>query len=140
MSKHNYSQYSNKKNHNRTEDATAEEFTTTAITPENEPALEVKMEPVITETVVEPVAETVEPVAEPVETVTLPKKVKGTVANCTKLNIRTKASADAAVIRVLNAGTKVDINVNKSNAEWLSVRTPDGINGYCMRKFVDARL
>ena len=133
MSKHNYSQYSNKKNHNRTEDVAVEEATATVIAPDSEPAVEVKMEPVITETVVEPVAETV-------ETVTLPKKVKGTVANCTKLNIRTKASADAAVIRVLNAGTKIDINVNKSNAEWLSVRTPDGINGYCMRKFVDARL
>lgn len=131
MSKHNYSQYSNnKKKHEVTEtpDTLVDEAVTTVAVPENEPALEVKMESVA------PVAETV------AETVTLPKKVQGTVANCTKLNIRTKPSADAAVIRVLNAGTKIDINTTKSNNEWLSVRTPDGINGYCMRKFVDARL
>ena len=79
-------------------------------------------------------------VEETVETVTLPETVTGTVANCSKLNVRAKADATADVVCVIDVGSEVEINVAKSNADWLSVCTVTGIEGYCMRKFVDARL
>ena len=131
MSKHNYSQYSNNNNKKKSTPAealVAEEFVTTVEAPKYEPALEVKMEPVV------PVAETV------AETVSLPKTVKGTVVNCVRLNVRAEAKANGEVLEVIEALSKVTVDTTKSNNEWLAVRTANGVNGYCMRKFVDARL
>ena len=134
MSKHNYSQYSNnnKKKYNNAEASEVAETVTTVATPDCAPALEIKMEPEAT--IAETVAETI------VETVTLPKTVKGTVVNCARLNVRAKPKADADVLEVIGALAKVTVDATKSNNEWLAVRTENGVNGYCMRKFVDARL
>lgn len=114
MPKHNYSQYANKKNDN-------DDMTGDWVTP--------------TYTAVEP-----ELVVETVETVELPKKVTGVVNNCARLNVRSKPDATADVVCVLNAKFEVEIDVTKSNDEWFSVCTAAGIEGYCMKKFVDARL
>ena len=125
MSRHNYTQYSNnKKQHDMVQPEVVEE----TVTPE------VKMEP---ETVTLP--ETA-PIVETVNTVTLPKTVKGAVANCAKLNIREEPRANAAVLTILNVATEIEINPEESDHEWLSICTATGVKGYCMRKFVDARL
>ena len=84
-----------------------------------------------------------EPVIETVETKEVPKTVTGTVANCTKLNVRTKPSLTADVVTVITAGEKVTINVDKSNREWFCVAVDNGehgYNGYCMKKFITAKL
>ena len=127
MSKHNYSQYSKKKYNDNM--ATADKvvdvasFTTTAAATEGAPvAPEIKM------------------VAEAADTVTLPKTVIGFVSDCTKLNVREQPEIDADVVCVLNNGTEVEINVVNSTNEWFSVCTAAGIEGYCMRKFINARL
>lgn len=122
MSKHNYTQYS-KKNENQVA-----------------PVLEEEVKAV--DTVVEPVVET-EP--EIVETKVVEIKpeavtVTGTVVNCAKLNVRAEANATAEVVCVLNAASEIEINVNKSNAEWFSVCTATGVEGFCMRKFIQADL
>ena len=129
MSKHNYTQYSNKKNHNEEDKSTVkqEEFL------------------IIDDLVETPVVEAIETpevkmVVETVETVTLPKIVNGFVANCTKLNVRVQPAADADVVCVLDNGTEIEINVNNSTDEWFSICTAAGIEGYCMRKFVNAKL
>lgn len=129
MSKHNYTQYSNKKNHNEEGKSTVkqEEFL------------------IIDDLVETPVVEVIETpevkmVVETVETVTLPKIVNGFVANCTKLNVRVQPAADADVVCVLDNGTEIEINVNNSTDEWFSICTAAGIEGYCMRKFVNAKL
>lgn len=129
MSKHNYTQYSNKKNHNEEGKSTVkqEEFL------------------IIDDLVETPVVEAIETpevkmVVETVETVTLPKIVNGFVANCTKLNVRVQPAADADVVCVLDNGTEIEINVNNSTDEWFSICTAAGIEGYCMRKFVNAKL
>ena len=113
-SKHNYSQYSKKTNEPKP--------INTAI----HTVPEVKME--------------VEPVQETVDTVTLPKTVPGVVVDCAKLNIREEPSTDAEVVCVLDVMSEIKIDVAKSNNEWLKVCTATGIEGYCMRKFVDAYL
>lgn len=125
MSKRNYTQYSK-------QPAVVDE---TPVTIEEEvKAVEVKMEPIETPVVEAPVAET------PVVEAPKPQPVTGVVANCSKLNVRAKADASASVVCVLNVGAAVTIDVKRSNKEWFKVRTESGVDGFCMRKFINASL
>ena len=128
MSRHNYTQYSNKSKKNTNRDR--------AVTPE---APEVKMEPV---TPAEPVVlmGPIEVVEETVNTVALPETVEGVVVNCAKLNVRAEPRIDAAVVCILDAMSEIEINIGESTSEWFKICTATGVEGYCMRKFVDARL
>lgn len=141
MAKHNYSQYSNKKNENKF-DATTEAAVEiqngveTAVTEEVEAPV---VETTITEEVETPVVETT------VETEASPETnsgavATGVVANCAKLNVRSKPSTNGDVVTVLNAGDEISIDADKSTDEWLKIRTNDGIKGYCMKKFVSANI
>lgn len=130
MAKHNYSQYSNYKKYN---DTTEE---TTPVTSE------VKME---VETVETSAATTSVAVETPeTATVTTPvltqETVVGTVVDCAKLNVRVEPSVDGGVLCVLPVKTEITINVAKSTDEWFNICTANGVEGYCMKKFVDARL
>ena len=129
MANHNYSQYSNNGKKNKTAPAAKTE-------------IEAKVNEV-PEAPVEVVAPEVKMEVETVETKEVPKTVTGTVANCTKLNVRSKPALTADVVTVINAGEKVTINVAKSNREWFCVSVDNGeygYNGYCMKKFVTAKL
>lgn len=118
--KHNYTQYSNK--------------------PKSE-VTEVKMESISHK---DPVGEPGKPgiplVNETVETKSLPEMVEGHVTGCAKLNVRSDASLFADVVCTLDVMSEIMIDVNKSTKDWLYVCTATGIEGYCMKKFVDARL
>lgn len=127
--KHNYSQYSSNKNdrpvgnikhttHERVE------------TPVAAPVVEAPKS----------VAEYVKPVVETVETVALPTTVEGVVVNCAKLNVRSKPDISSDVVCVLDVMSEMEIDVEKSNEDWFYVCTAIGVEGYCMRRFVDARL
>lgn len=123
MSRHNYSKYS-EKNYKVAE----EEIEEIDVINEAE------------ELVVENPAPEIELVEETVETVAVPEIVVGTVVNCAKLNVRENPNATAAVLCVLDAAAEIKINVAKSDNEWVNVLTAAGIDGYCMRKFVNANL
>lgn len=113
MAKHNYTQYSNKK----------------------------KDEIMTADAVVEPVElPSVDLIEETVETVALPKIVEGVVVNCGKLNVRLYPGLTAPVVGILDVMSELEINVDESTGEWFKVCTATGIEGYCMRKFVDAYL
>ena len=122
MSKHNYSQYSKKNNENN-------------ITSEA---------PVSYQGNVTVVEETVEPVTSPEvkmePEVSTPATTTGIVANCAKLNVRANANTTADVVCILDAASEVTIDVENSTEDWFKVRTATGINGYCMRKFINADL
>lgn len=144
MSKHNYSQYSNKKYDNKvdtTTEVTVENqngVTTDVVTEEVEAPVTNTVETETTANTAEVTAETEAPVT---ETETNSGAVAtGVVANCAKLNIRSKPSIDGDVVTVLNAGDKISIDVDKSTDEWLKIRTADGVKGYCMKKFVSANI
>ena len=123
MSKHNYSQYSNKNKKNDEVKVTEAELN----------PIEAAVEQVV-EPVVEPEVEVVEtPVVESV-----PETATGVVFNCTKLNVRLKPTTDAMVACILEAQTKVEIDLALSNSDWYYVTTAAGINGYCMRQFIKA--
>lgn len=123
--KHNYTQYA-KKN--------AETYTAPEVTEVVEP-IDVMQMSVTEEQAVIP-----EMVAETVETVTLPELVTGTVVNCAKLNVREHPDTASAALCVLNAASELEINVNESTSEWFRVITATGVEGYCMRKFINANL
>lgn len=117
MSNHNYSMYSNnKKFNNPTEEVeTVEDF--------------------VVETTDSPVVEpTVEPVVETVETVT------GVVIDCARLNVRVAPNANANVICTIASGAEVTINIEDSTDEWFSICTASGVDGYCMKRYINASL
>lgn len=128
MSKHNYSQYSNKnkQHHNQNVKQSNSEV---------KPVEVVKMDT----TPVKP-AETVELVKESVQTVVLPDKVKGFVAHCTKLNVRENATVDSGIVCVLNVMSEIEIDVNKSTANWFYIYSATGAEGYCMKEYIDAQM
>lgn len=133
MSKHNYSQYSNKKNNKPS-----------APVVDVEPIAELTHDAVIDEPIVELAPEVAAPevkmVVETVDTVTLAKTVNGVVSNCMKLNVRAEADTNADIVCVLDAKSEIEVDVERSTNEWLCVYTATGAKGYCMRKFVDVHL
>ena len=124
MSKHNYSQYSNKKNNDGKTDREAK--------------LEVKPAPV--KMVVEPVETAAVAKVESVETNPAPAIVKGIVTGCSRLNVRAYPSLDADVVCVLDVMSELEINDDKSTYDWLCICTATGIEGYCMKKFIETDL
>lgn len=118
MSKHNYTQYSNVKKY---DDKPKTEESVEHVEPA-EPAVEVKM------------------VEETVKTVPIPNTINGVVANCTKLNVRKDPSIHAEILGVVDVDSEMKINMDKSNDKWFYVSTAVGIDGYCMRDFVNAKL
>lgn len=126
MSKHNYSQYS--KNTVNVDETVVEE---TPVVVEETPAV-VEETPVV-DVIVEPVAEaeTGKKKAKPAKTMT------GIVSGCTKLNIRVKPNATATVLCVVDAKSELKIDESKTNKDWFAVCTSNGVEGYCMRKFVE---
>lgn len=126
MSKHNYSQYS--KNTVNVDEIVVEE---TPVVVEETPAV-VEETPVV-DVIVEPVAET-----ETGKKKSKPaKSATGIVSGCTKLNIRVKPNATADVLCTVDAKSELKIDESKTNKDWYSVCTSDGVEGYCMRKFVE---
>ena len=124
MSKHNYTQYSNAKKY------------------DDKPKTEEMVEhdnPIDNADFVEEV-DAVKMVEETVKTVPIPKTINGVVANCTKLNIRKDPSVHAEILGVVNVDSEMKIDMDKSNDKWFYVSTAVGIDGYCMRDFVNAKL
>ena len=137
MSKHNYSQYSNKNNNQRNQNQN------------NTPNRNVQQHKAIDEVkpAVKPVVmEETSPVARPslvketVETVTLPNTVNGTVAHCAKLNVREKPIVNSDIVCVLDVMSEIKIDVTKSTENWFYVICATGAEGYCMREYIDARM
>lgn len=120
--KHNYTQYSSKNRiANQNAKTKTEPITKTP---------EVKMDS----------SPTVNLVEETVQTVALPKTVEGMVTGCAKLNVRAEANLFSDVVCTLNVQSEIEIDVEKSDKDWFYVCTASGIEGYCMRKYVEAHL
>lgn len=127
MSKHNYSQYSKKNNEVIEAPVVETDDVEVTVTPANVDPI-----PEVDSTIV---TEKTEKKPDP-----KPVNVTGTVVNCAKLNVRAKADVTADVVCVLNAASEIEVNVAKSTKDWVKVCTATGIDGYCMRKFVNVNL
>lgn len=126
---HNYSQYSNKPKNESPK--VSEELLN--------PIAEVKMdsEP----EVVKPTVTTATNVMkDTVETKPLPDTVSGMVVGCAKLNVRKEPNLFADIVCALNVQSEIEIDVEKSDKDWFYICTATGVEGYCMRKFVEAHL
>lgn len=64
--------------------------------------------------------------------------VDGIVSGCELLNIRKESSKDAEVLCIIGVNTmvKVDLTVDKEAEEFYKIVTPNGVEGYCMKKFI----
>ena len=63
----------------------------------------------------------------------------GVVVNCSLLNIRKEPSMNADVIVLASVHDELRINESISTDEWFAVCTASGVEGFCMKKFVDIR-
>lgn len=60
------------------------------------------------------------------------KLEKGKVANCEKLNVRKSASINAPVVTIIEKGTEVETNPDKSVDGWYAIN-----DGFVMSKFIE---
>ena len=122
QNRRNYNQYANKPESEQVKEETVEEII--------EPAEET------VEEVIEPAEETVEEAVEEVTEVeeNLTEVAFGKV-NCSKLNVRKEPSINSVPLCIIEHGTRMEIS--EFNGEWVKILTPDGVSGYCMRKFID---
>lgn len=63
----------------------------------------------------------------------------GIVSGCKRLNIRKRTSTAAEVLTVVNVGSELVIDVQKSKTYWWYVRTADGVEGFCMKEYVTVK-
>jgi uncharacterized protein YgiM (DUF1202 family) len=78
--------------------------------------------------------EVMEVAEEIVEQVVEPKV--GIVTDCTRLNVRQEPKANAKIVIVVDATTDLTIFEEKSTEDFYKIRTVDGVEGYCMKRFV----
>ena len=62
--------------------------------------------------------------------------VFGVVTNCIKLNVRNKPEIGSTKICTIWSDTKVMIDLKESTDEWYKVYLSEGINGFCMKKYI----
>lgn len=109
-----------------------------------------KMYPKETESKVEPVVDDIveevecgacainfdEPVEETTDK-TLP--MFGIVSGCKRLNIRTNPNPNSDVVYVANENNELHIDPEKSTFDWWHVRNAAGIEGYCMKAYIEIK-
>ena len=83
-----------------------------------------------------------ESVDQPVEETPKKESKVGVVSNCEKLNLRRsplKDSDGANIITELLTGVAVVIDEDESTSNFYKVITEDGLEGYCMRQFIEIK-
>lgn len=62
----------------------------------------------------------------------------GVVTDCLKLNVRKKPSADAEILVIIDALSEVMVDVDASTNDFYKVAV-DGVEGFCMKKYIALR-
>lgn len=76
-------------------------------------------------------------VAAPIVTEVEAPKNLGKVVDCVKLNVREEPNAKAFVVFEIPVGSMVFIDENCSTDEFYKICTEHGVEGYCMKKFIE---
>lgn len=66
-----------------------------------------------------------------------PEPTKGIVVDCARLNVRKKPNADAEVVHIIERSAKVLIDEENSTKSFYKVCTEVGVEGYCMKQFIE---
>lgn len=75
----------------------------------------------------------------PVKSTAAEKPFIGVVTDCLRLNVRKEPDADAPVVAIVDALTQVTVDVEASTELFCKVHTLDGIEGFCMKKYIQLR-
>lgn len=70
------------------------------------------------------------------EAVNEPYTGSGIVMDCLYLNVRKLPDINADVAVVIDALTQVCVDLDASTEDFYKVRTSDGVEGFCMRKYI----
>ena len=99
------------------------------------------IEEVIEEVIENPTEETVSALEEVIEETTEETVIElfGFVSGCSKLNIRKAPNVNADIECVVNEGSELKIDKSKSIDGWFNICTANGVEGYCMSKFVEIK-
>lgn len=131
MSKHDYTKHSNKNNKHENKSRIERKFESAD---EMVEALNnQKPEVVDSIPVVVSKPEVVTPIVPEVEA---PKNL-GKVVDCVKLNVREEPSTKASVVFEIPVGSTVFIDETCSTDEFYKICTEHGVEGYCMKKFIE---
>ena len=63
----------------------------------------------------------------------------GIVVNCIKLNVRKEPDKTSDIIQIIDALTEVRVIPKGSTYNFYKVILPSGIEGYCMKKFIELK-
>ena len=63
----------------------------------------------------------------------------GVVTGCERLNVRKEPSSTAAIVCEIENKTEVMIEESESTEDFYKVFTVSGIDGFCMRKFIEIK-
>lgn len=122
----NYSKFSQKK-----EDVNLEETF-----PETEAVeADAEQEPIM-DPVVETEAEQAQEIVEESQEVEEAAPTVGFVDNCECLRVRKESNVDSEELCIINKLSEVVIDLDNSTDYFYKVTTSDGVEGYCMKKFI----
>lgn len=63
--------------------------------------------------------------------------VTGIVVDCRKLNVREQMHTGATVLCELPVSAEVQIIADEYHNEWYHIFTASGIEGFCMKKYIE---
>ena len=125
----NYSKFSQKK-----ENVNLEE-----IFPETEAVeADAEQEPII-DPVVEAEAEQAQEIVEESQKVEEAVQTVGFVDNCEHLRVRKESNVDSEELCIISKLSEVVIDLDNSTDYFYKVKTSEGVEGYCMKKFITVK-
>lgn len=125
----NYSKFSQKK-----ENVNLEE-----IFPETEAVkADAEQEPIM-DPVVESEAEQAQEIVEESQKVEEAVQTVGFVDNCEHLRVRKESNVDSEELCIISKLSEVVIDLDNSTDYFYKVKTSEGVEGYCMKKFITVK-
>lgn len=61
------------------------------------------------------------------------------VVNTSRLNVRKQPTKDSEVIQIITRDSEVEIGLDGETDTFYHVRTKSGVEGYCMKEFIDVK-
>lgn len=122
----NYSKFSQKK-----ENVNLEEIFPETETVEADIEQELIMDPII-----EAEAEQAQEIVEESQEVEEAVPTVGFVDNCERLRVRKESNVDSEELCIINKLSEVVIDLDNSTDYFYKVTTSEGVEGYCMKKFI----
>ena len=63
----------------------------------------------------------------------------GLVSGCLKLNVRFRPNSKSDIVCTIDYNTEVMIDESESTNEYYKVYTSSGVEGFCMKKYIDIK-